>query len=240
MEIKIDSREHGKHGLSLTRKDRAFEYYTTKGHTANIELLDYGDYLFNDKIVYEYKTINDFMSSIYNNSLLEEAVNQAKHYPYHYVIIVGNIHDYIQEHWSYYITRKRWEYNYQKYLLTNLKAYSGSVRKLNTFTCCIYASDEIKAFHEMLLQSMKCLDGKIYGGTKRPIPGQDIIDHSLMGAGNVSVKRCKDIRKTLNIKSVDDLMACSVEDFNSVRGIGVKTAHNLYEWLHEVKGEQIT
>ena len=92
----------------------------------------------------------------------------------------------------------------------------------------------------MLLQSMKCLDGKIYGGTKRPIPGQDIIDHCLMGAGNVSVKRCSDIRKTLMINSVDDLMNLTIEDFNSVNGIGVKTAHNIYEWLHEIKGEQIT
>lgn len=239
MEILIDSREHGKHGLSLTRKDRAYEYYTTKGHEANITLLDYGDYLFNEQVVFEYKQITDYMSSLYNNSLFEEAVNQAKHYPYHYIIIVGNIHDYTEDAWKVQSIKRKWRYNYQQFLITTLKAYYGSLRTLNKFSTVIYATDESKAFREMLLQSMKCLDDKIYGGAKRPVPGQDIIDHCLMGAGNVSVKRCKDIRQSLHINSVETLFSCSVEDFQSVKGVGEQTAINVFNWLHEIKGETI-
>ena len=56
MNIIIDSREKG-------RRERASTYYTNKGHKANVETLDVGDYLFDDRVVFEYKIMSDFMSS---------------------------------------------------------------------------------------------------------------------------------------------------------------------------------
>ena len=59
MNIIIDSREKG-------RRERASTYYTNKGHKANVETLDVGDYLFDDQVVFEYKIMSDFMSSVLN------------------------------------------------------------------------------------------------------------------------------------------------------------------------------
>ena len=91
MEIIIDSREQGEKYSLGTRKDRAQTHYNELGYPAIIAQLDYGDYLFNNETVFEYKTITDLMSSIRDKSVFEEVANQTKHYPYSYLIIVGDI-----------------------------------------------------------------------------------------------------------------------------------------------------
>ena len=90
MDIKIDTREK-------TRKDRAKYFYQQKGHNVSTEKLDVGDYVFNDEVVYEYKQIADFIQSIKDDSLFNEATNQVLKYTYHYVVIEGNIIDYIKK-----------------------------------------------------------------------------------------------------------------------------------------------
>ena len=74
------------------------------------------------------------------------------------------------------------------------------------------------------------------GGTVREVQGKDVIDTILLGASGVSFKRCIALRKTLNIRTIDDLMNCSVEDFKQLDGIGEKVANNIYEWVHNIKG----
>ena len=69
MKVIIDSREKA-------RKEPARIFYSGKGHEASIEMLEVGDYLFDDQVVFEYKEIGDFMSSILNESLFNEAANQ--------------------------------------------------------------------------------------------------------------------------------------------------------------------
>ncbi|MEE3416700.1 MAG: ERCC4 domain-containing protein, partial [Prevotella sp.] len=96
MEILIDAREQGEKYSLGTRKDRAQKHYNELGYPTHIERLDYGDYLFNNETVFEYKTITDLMSSIRDKSVFEEVANQTKHYPYSYLIIVGDINHYIQ------------------------------------------------------------------------------------------------------------------------------------------------
>lgn len=229
MNILIDSREKA-------RKIRAADFYAGKGHSSTIKSLDVGDYVFSDQVVFEYKEIGDFMSSVLNESLFNEAMNQALEYDFHYVIVQGNLRTWLDDNWKYVNTK--WRNRYDKYLHANLGRYFGALRRLRTFTCPILVVKEEQAFDEMLLQAIKCLDGKskFYSNVTRPIPSQDPTDILLSSCRGVSSKKAEAIRKHHTLNTVYDLMKLTVNDLKEVDGVGDKTATNIYEFIH--KGEE--
>ena len=226
MNILIDSREKA-------RKIRAADFYAEKGHSSTIKSLDVGDYVFGDQVVFEYKEIGDFMNSVLNESLFNEAANQALEYPFHFVIIEGNLKQLLDDNWKYVNTK--WRNRYDKYLHTNLGRYFGALRRLRTFTCPIIVERETQAFDEMLLQAIKCLDGKskFYSNVTRPVPSQDAVDVLLTSCKGVSSKKAEAIRKTHSLQNIYDLLNLTVNDFKLIDGIGDKTANNVYEFIHK-------
>ena len=225
MNILIDSREKD-------RKERANIFYSGKGHDAKVEMLEVGDYLFDDQVVFEYKEISDFMSSILNESLFNEAANQSLRYPYHYVIIVGEMKDYVKSCWVY--NKSKWKGDYPNYIVNNYSRYYGALRRLRTFTTPIECYDEKQAFYEMLLQSIKCLDGKskYYSNVSRKVESQDPVDVLLTSCRGISIKKAEAIRKQHTLNNVYDLMSLTINDFKLIDGIGDKTATNVYDFLH--------
>ena len=225
MEILIDSREK-------QRKIRAADHYAAKGHSSTIKSLDVGDYVFSDQVVFEYKEIGDFLSSVLNESLFNEAMNQAQVYPFHYVVVVGNLKQHLDSNWHYVNTK--WRNRYDRYLHTNFSRYYGALRRLRTFTTPIVVDREVQALDEMLLQAIKCLDGKskFYSNVTRPVPSQDPTDILLSSCRGVSSKKAEAIRKHHSLNTVYDLMKLTVNDLKEVDSIGDKTATNIYEFLH--------
>ena len=228
LKVIVDSREKA-------RKDRALSFYSDKGHDAKVEMLDVGDYLFDDKVVFEYKEMGDFMQSIGDKSLFNEAANQSLEFPYHYVVVVGDVRQYLNSGWAYPRTRKAYNDRYDKYLVSSLGRYYGALRRLRVFTTPIEISNEENAFKEMLLQSIKCLDGKskFYSNVSRQVESQDPTDVLLCSCKGISIKKAEAIRKTHNLSNVYDLMNLTVNDLKEVEGIGDKTATNVYEFLHK-------
>ena len=224
MDILIDSREK-------QRKIRAADFYATKGHSSTIKSLDVGDYVFSDRVVFEYKEIGDFMS--FNESVFNEAANQALEYDFHYVIIQGDLRGWLDDNWKYVNTK--WHNRYDKYLHTNSGRYFGALRRLRTFTTPIIVIREEQAFDEMLLQAIKCLDGKtkFYTNVTRPIPSQDPIDVLLTSVKGISSKKAEAIRKHHTLNNVYDLMNLTINNFEEVEGIGSKTSTNIYEFIHK-------
>lgn len=236
MRILVDTREHGPRGLTSTRKSRAQDYYQGKGYDCEIRQLTYGDYLFNDQVVFEYKLIDDLMKSITNGRLFDECVNQTVTYPYSYLIVEGDLQDYILDTWESYIVRKQYTYDYQKYIKSTYARYEGAIRRVQTICPVIYASSESVAFQEMLLQAQKCCESKHYGSeVKNMVKSASAVDSVLCSIKGVSDKKARMIKETLNIKNLNDLINCSVKDFSSVRGIGEKTSLNIYEFIHNVE-----
>ena len=229
MNILIDSREKA-------RKIRAADHYAAKGHSSTIKSLDVGDYIFDDRVVFEYKVISDFMGSILNESVFNEAMNQAQVYPFHYVVVEGNLKQHLDSNWHYVNTR--WRNRYDKYLHTNFSRYYGALRRLRTFTTPIIVEREVQALDEMLLQAIKCLDGKskFYSNVTRPVPSQDPVDVLLTSAKGISSKKAEAIRKHHSINTIYDLMKLTVNDFKEVDGFGEKSSNNVYEFIH--KGEE--
>ena len=234
MRIIVDTREHGPHGLTSTRKSRAQEYYSSKGYDCEIRQLEFGDYLFNNQVVFEYKLIDDLMKSITNGRLFDECVNQTVTYPYSYLIVEGNLQDYILDSWESYIVRKQYTYDYQKYIKSTYARYEGAIRRVQTICPVIYAPSESVAFQEMLLQAQKCCESRYYGSeVKNLVKSASAVDSVLCSVKGVSDKKAKLIKETLGITNLIDLVDCSVEDFTSVKGISKKTATNLHHFIHE-------
>lgn len=227
MKVLIDAKEK-------ERKLRALEYYKLDlKYPSKIANLDYGDYLFDNKVVFEYKTIDDFLGSIINSSVFHEASNQAMVYPYHYVIIEGDLFKHLAK--SFKIPAIRNHYKTQKkYNGVMSHRYIGAVRSLRTFTNVLTAPTEKGAFKEMVLQSMKCLEAKDYGGVIRPpVNTTNPIDSVTGDVSRIGVKHSRKIRESLGISTLEDLYNCDYDDFISVKGIGNKTARNLDDWVHK-------
>lgn len=234
MRIIVDTREHGPHGLTSTRKSRAQEYYSSKGYDCEIRQLTYGDYLFNNQVVFEYKLIDDLMKSITNGRLFDECVNQTVTYPYSYLIVEGNLQDYILDSWESYIVRKQYMFDYNKFIKSTYSMYEGAIRRVQTICPVIYAASESVAFQEMLLQAQKCCESKHYGSeAKSLLKSASAVDSVLCSVKGVSSKKAKLIKETLHIKNLNDLINCSVKDFNKVKSIGEITANNIYSFIHK-------
>lgn len=239
MNILIDNREIGPRNLETTRKQRAKTYYTSKNHTATIQQLTYGDYLFNDKVVFEYKILPDFMNSIYDGTLFEEVSNQTDHYDYSFVMVEGEITKYLPSAWhSNPIVSRKWQGDFNSYYVSGLKRYYGAIRRLQTGCVVLNRVTEKQCFMEMLLQAQKCLSNKSYGGVKRGLKCNDNIDYFLSGASGTSSKTIEAINKQLIINCLDDLLTLTIGDLMSVDGVGEVKAIKIYEWIHQRRNDK--
>lgn len=231
--IQIDTREQGQRGQETTRKERAYKYYTHKGYDCQIKSLPTGDYVFNNNVVFEYKTIDDFMTSTFNGRLFDEVTNQTERYPYSYLIIEGHLAEYNKQAWRNYNLRRRYK-NYNRFVKSNYATYTGSIRRVQTICPVIYAPNEEKAFQEMLLQSQKCNDKKRYGSiVKKEVKSESAVDAVLCSIKNISNKKAETIKQTHTIQNLNDLMSLTIKDFKQVPGIGEKTAINIYAFIHQ-------
>jgi hypothetical protein len=152
-------------------------------------------------------------------------------------MVQGDLRGWLDDNWKYVNTK--WHNRYDKYLHANLGRYFGALRRLRTFTCPILVVKEEQAFDEMLLQAIKCLDGKskFYSNVTRPVPSQDPVDVLLTSCKGVSTKKAEAIRKHHTINNVYDLLNLTVNDFKEVEGFGEKSSNNVYNFLH--KGDDL-
>lgn len=218
MNIKIDYREK-------KRGKRALDFYTGEGYDAEIVTLDTGDFVFEDKVAFEYKTYSDLFNSIKDGRLFDESIRQMEVYPYHFVIIVGSSKD-----------KKNALYKlYRKGVKFKMKQYYGAIARLNTYTNVLYAPDTVKAFKIMLCQTEKCLDSK---PIVRDLSNKtaNVCTNILMNFPQIKFKRAELITNSLNLDTVEDLMNVTFNDLISVKGIGDDTAETVMKNLKKKWG----
>ena len=122
MKVVIDSREQ-------SRIQSATEYYTQQGLEVEIAELPIGDYLFsndNGEVVFEFKLISDFISSIQDNRVFNQAISQSEEYNHHFVIIHGDLYN---RHKCLSMTK-----NYHP---ITIYGYLGAIASLNKYTTVI-------------------------------------------------------------------------------------------------------
>ena len=214
MDIKIDYREK-------RRANKAEEFYKNKGHEAEIVTLNTGDYVFNDKVAFEYKTYPDLFTSIMNGLVFDEAHRQSEVYPWHYVIIVGNDKDRKNALYKLYIMGIKF----------SIKQYYGAMASLNTFTNVIYAKNTPHSFKIMECQAGKCLDGKIRVRTPN-VKTKNPAFNLLMFLPDIREHRAKLLVDELNLNNYDDLKRITYNDLINIKGIGDITAKNILSELN--------
>lgn len=226
MKVIVDSREKA-------RGIRAKDYYHQHNFDVSIKHLDVADYVFEGKVAFEYKTVADFMHSLTDdsNSLFEEVANQGYEYrnkgKYSYIVIVGRLVPTL---------KKLAKYSKSKnYVQNSIAQYEGAIRTLRKLTNgIIICNTEMEAFEEMYLQARNCLNESKYGGVGRrlKINRLSAVDVLLTSVKNVGLKTSNNIIKTLKIKNVNDLLECTITDFESVNRVNKKKAREIYTFLH--------
>ena len=210
MNIKVDSKEQG-------RVDSAVAYYTDKGHDVSVESLPVGDYIFEDKIVFEYKRLEDFAKSIHDGRVFNQSINQFENFDYHFVLIETSdkkLQSFLKK--SYYTGHK-----------FSRKQYDGAIQRLNTYTTVIYAATEKKAFELMLNQAFKCLDSKYLVKSYPKTTGSPAFKYLCYCVDDVSNKRAELIVDNLGLYSLNDVLDLTYDDLINIKGIGESTVEKI-------------
>lgn len=221
--VNIDTRES-------ERGFRAFQYYRDK--TENItpvskELL-YGDFVFTGDgltVAFEYKTLEDYIASINDNRVFNQALNQSNNYDYHFVIVVGTDKEKSE------LIREKQRYNGR--YITN-KQFYGAYASLVNVTSLIQVPNEKTAFMVMGQVADKCCNTRPVlkrFNKSRGSPALRLLANNVHRIGEKTAERiCTD----LGLVSINDVLGLTVEDLCRVDGVGVKTAEYV---LVQLNGE---
>ena len=217
MLVQIDTRE----------KDRvksAKEYYEQQKLEVEICELEIGDYLFDNKVCYEFKTVSDFVASIQNGKVFNQAINMAETYPYNFVIIQGDD-----------ATRAKALAMSRNYHEITYFGYLGAIASLNRFVTVIesYSPFINEAYYRMLINAKKSLSTKpiVRKFTKKDKnTAFNFLCHDVYG---INWKKAKNIVDTLNLHTKKDLDTLTKEKLTSVDGIADKTAEKILKAIGE-------
>jgi ERCC4-type nuclease len=213
MKIQISDKEQ-------SRIQSAKEYYLKQGHTVSVENLEIGDYIFDNKVVFEFKTISDFVASIQDNRVFNECINQAENFDYHFCIIQGDEHARAK---ALAMSRNYQEINYFQYL--------GAIASLNRYTTVIesYSPFINEAYYRMLITAKKCLSTKPII-KKFPRKDKNVCFNWLCYCNyGINAKKATAIIETLELHTLSDLQNLTKEQLLSVDGIGEKNAIRILE-----------
>lgn len=207
-ELIIDSRE----------KDRipiAKSYFEDNGYKVTVEQLPTGDYLFNNKVVMEFKTTSDFINSITDGRLWNESQKQMENYTIHFIVLHGTNRDFKKAYDESGLTKEH---------------IVGAKARLNTYTKIIRGTRTIKdTFYEMMITAEKCLDNKTLVrqfGTKSVNPAFNVLAYCV---DDIKGERAKNIVNFLGLKTITDVTNLTQEDLLKVPGIGPVLADKIME-----------
>ena len=207
-EVIIDSRE-------THRIDIATEYFESQGYKVTSKELPTGDYLFQNKVVFEFKTWADFMSSITDGRLWNESQKQMENYDIHFVVIHGTNRDYKAA---------------IEYTGIEDKHIIGAIARLNTYTKIIHGTKTLpETFELMRVTAEKCLDNKTLVrqfGTKSVNPAFNALAYCV---DDIKGERAKAIVNFLNLNTISDVCQLTYEDLIKVPGIGDVLAKKILE-----------
>lgn len=217
--------------IDVREKDRvksAKEYYEKQGLDVEVCELEVGDYLFDHKVVFEMKVVSDFVSSIQNGKVFNQAINQAENYDYHFVIIQGEEHARAK---ALAMSRNYQEVTYFQYL--------GAIASLNRYTTVIesYSPFINEAYYRMQITAKKCLSNKPIVKKfprKHKNAAFNYLCYCIYGINQQKAHR---ITETLELKSLNDLMNLTIGDLTNIKGIGKKTAENIIGAINESQNQ---
>lgn len=207
-QVLIDDREQD-------RKDFVMEQYAP--FNPSIKHLDVGDYIFighnGVKIAVEYKTVNDFLTSIdpAENHLHNQVFRMIQKYDYCFVIIeCKNLEKALTKRF------------YQTGINTTVQQVNGAVSDLNMVSTVLWSQNQFDAFDQLMRTAGKVIENKPFlwkFGKKSTNTALNYLN-CIHGLRN----KATDIVETLDLHTKKDLDDLTLEDLITVDGIGKGTA----------------
>ena len=211
MKVQISDKEQN-------RIPEATKYFQSLGLETEVTNLQYGDYVFNDQVAFEYKTMSDFIASIQDHRVFNEAINQAENYDYHYVIIHGNEHD-----------RTKCLAMTRNYVPVTIFQFHGSIASINRYSTVIecYSPYINEAFYKMYIQAKKDLSTKPIVKKFDRKTKNNAFNWLCYCNYGINAKKADLIVKELDLKTLSDLQELTIEQLTSIKGIGESTAQRI-------------
>ena len=213
----------------------AFNGFIKESYDARLESLEFGDYLVDDLVVWEYKTVPDFISSMFNESLFNEVFNQSSVYPFSFLIIEGDFNSFLYK--SYFKSGKSHLNRYggvKEYINSQMKIIDGAIRRLRTVCNVINMKTQAECLNEIMEQSLKCLDFKGYGGVVRPSKDYHInpCKSLLMDISGVGDKVSDRIIDEFGLNCIDDFHRITFDGLLSVKGVNENIANDFWKRMY--------
>ena len=218
--VKIDSRE----------KDRiksATQYYKEQGLEVSVEELEIGDYIFTDgtnEVVFEFKLISDFITSIQDHRVFNQSVEMAENYDFSFVIIHGDSH-----------TRSKCIAMSRNYREVNLFQYIGAICSLNRYVTVLQVTSPFinESYYTMMTQAKKCLQNKPIVKKfekKHKNTAFNFLCYTIYG---INHKKAKSIVDAYDLKTLSDIQNLTMEKLTAIDGIGTKNAERIMNAIGE-------
>ena len=219
MKVFIDTRE-------TDRIKPAMFYFSTK-NSVSVEELDIGDYIFEEdekQVVFEYKTMTDFINSVTEGRVFNQAIDQQSQFLYHFVIIEGTDEE-MQK-----ICSDRY---YSTGVSFSKAQFYGAIARLNTFTTVIRAPNKKTAFEIMEVQSKKCFDDKAVAKSFPKSEGNAAFRYLCYCCNRVGSKTAELIVDELSLNNLEDIIALKKDELTNIYGIGDATADTILEQVRK-------
>ncbi len=239
MNISVDNREDKSRISSFIKKFTNQEYnisneiqsYHGLNNHVHVKTLAIGDYLFENKVVFEFKTPSDIINSIMDGRVFRQAKNM-KQYPYSFVIVVGNVAEEINRR-----NEPKYFNRYNRMRTFTLKNYLGALARLYTYSNVIHVDNNQQCWILMDYLVSKLLTDNTVDAVDKPSfkltdPIASFLTCIYVNQNQrVSSKQAVLIREHLHLETLDDLLEVTYEDLIGVKGIGSKTARKIMDVL---------
>lgn len=211
----VDYREGGR----VSSAKSFFEDYNVITTT-----LQHGDFLFqndadNVEVLFEYKTGNDFLTSINNKHIFNQTIRACQNYKYQFIIV--QVHD-----MKSLIDR----FFFQSGVDMCTEQVNGAVASLNTISTVLFADTLYDCFDLMKRQATKIFEDKplMYKFQKKSMnPALNFL-HGVHGID----KQVEVIVDKFDLYSLYDLFNLTENDLKTIPNIGEAKAKNIYKAIH--------
>lgn len=219
MRVYIDTRE--------TDRIKPAMFYFSKNNSVSVVELESGDYIFVDdgkRVVFEYKTMEDFITSVNGGRVFNQAIDQQTQFLYHFVIIEGTDEE-MQK-----ICSDRY---YSTGVSFSKAQFYGAIARLNTFTTVLRVPNRKTAFELMEVQSKKCMDEKAVAKSFPKSEGNAAFRYLCYCCNRIGSNTAEKIVDELSLNNLEDIIALKRDDLTGIYGIGDATADTILEQVRK-------
>ena len=226
--VVVDDREDG------GRVGVAVKGFGLEGCSVSVERLSVGDYCFEDLVVWEYKTVPDFVNSLYNGSLFNEVFNQSSLFPFSFLIVEGDFRSFLYKQFYRRGKHKQRNITLKEYIDIQMRNINGAIRRCRTVCNVINCKTQAECLNEMLEQSKKCINFKGYGGVVRPSNeyNSNPCKSPLMEVKGIGDKISDTVISEFELKCLHDFHKICYDDLLNVKGINEEMANAFWQRVY--------